>query len=446
MVVQSQKSLQSFNMSKFIFPFLILFSTILKGQIIVLGGYISIEKTSPDPLDFTNNLSAHILFERGSEIPDSVNFNYGLMKNKSGNLTAVKFICDSTREVEYIAKDCSFDFATTIVPVRVTTFKKAHFAGINVFDSTQFELYYQNEVRSNWQVLKGFSPELIHHNPNEELHINLFWDSLVTETILFSMSDVLSDPWYLNGLYIHPATGDIVWRNTPQHGKYSSYFYIESPFSSYDSPRLNYTLAIDSMIKSHFVYDATKSDSIGLIAISAPLLDTFRFSFYYVDPDADSVIPEFHSTLTRFHLNSPDVKCHQSNDTTFVEFNLIASKEIYMRLPGSMSFLFRSYKQGRTCIKRCFSFYIKGQKSMDGLLEETTINKRSIYPNPSNSFVNIDLSSTFNYDIYNYSGMILLSGSAHKQIDIRSLPTGLYSLKITTDAESLQVIKLLKTQ
>jgi hypothetical protein len=54
-----------------------------------------------------------------------------------------------------------------------------------------------------------------------------------------------------------------------------------------------------------------------------------------------------------------------------------------------------------------------------------------VYPNPAFDMVFVKgVEGEFNYQIYNYSGQMLLNGNTNKSIAVHILPTGFYTLII----------------
>lgn len=72
----------------------------------------------------------------------------------------------------------------------------------------------------------------------------------------------------------------------------------------------------------------------------------------------------------------------------------------------------------------------------------------SIYPNPSNTFINLvgeDLSIGTRYQVYDYSGKIVKKGKLHgNTLSIEELTIGLYFLVIVNDEKELSAIKFFK--
>lgn len=83
-----------------------------------------------------------------------------------------------------------------------------------------------------------------------------------------------------------------------------------------------------------------------------------------------------------------------------------------------------------------------------GLFENTDrLNSISIYPNPTNSIINIiDEKKQFqnsSIEIKNYMGQVIYSNSFNSQIDISSLSSGMYFLTIQ-DKENKRTVKIIK--
>ncbi len=78
-------------------------------------------------------------------------------------------------------------------------------------------------------------------------------------------------------------------------------------------------------------------------------------------------------------------------------------------------------------------------------IEEFTTDGILIYPNPSTTFVIIQLNGMFDYSLLTVNGDIILSGSAvdQKQLDLKTLSAGVYFVKITTNIKS-HTVKVIK--
>lgn len=60
----------------------------------------------------------------------------------------------------------------------------------------------------------------------------------------------------------------------------------------------------------------------------------------------------------------------------------------------------------------------------------------NLYPNPTQSILNVELNSTFEYEILNIEGRTLLSGKSSKSIDVSTLAKGNYILKANTESQN----------
>lgn len=81
-------------------------------------------------------------------------------------------------------------------------------------------------------------------------------------------------------------------------------------------------------------------------------------------------------------------------------------------------------------------------------LEENSISNFTIYPNPANNFINLELPegyrSSLNYRILDLKGSELMSGITNKSsnIDVSNLASGVYFVKIE-DSKSISIKKLI---
>ena len=74
----------------------------------------------------------------------------------------------------------------------------------------------------------------------------------------------------------------------------------------------------------------------------------------------------------------------------------------------------------------------------------------NVFPNPTNDFINIELSEVesiekINYQIVNINGQLLQSGQLQSaKIDIQNLVSGFYTLKLLINNQQIAISKVLK--
>ena len=76
-------------------------------------------------------------------------------------------------------------------------------------------------------------------------------------------------------------------------------------------------------------------------------------------------------------------------------------------------------------------------------LGESTLDKLTISPNPTNGVVSLNTSVVGNYELLTLDGRILESGTAKKDYDLTKYPKGVYHLRLSTD-EGTRVLKVVK--
>jgi hypothetical protein len=70
-----------------------------------------------------------------------------------------------------------------------------------------------------------------------------------------------------------------------------------------------------------------------------------------------------------------------------------------------------------------------------------------VYPNPAFDMVFVKgVEGEFNYQIYNYSGQVLLNGNTNKSIAVHILPSGFYTLIISDNKGVSHMKKLIINQ
>jgi hypothetical protein len=76
-------------------------------------------------------------------------------------------------------------------------------------------------------------------------------------------------------------------------------------------------------------------------------------------------------------------------------------------------------------------------------LGESTLDKLTISPNPTNGLVSLNISVVGNYELLTLDGRVLETGAAKKDYDLTTYPKGVYHLRLSTD-EGTRVLKIVK--
>lgn len=72
-------------------------------------------------------------------------------------------------------------------------------------------------------------------------------------------------------------------------------------------------------------------------------------------------------------------------------------------------------------------------------------NSLNIYPNPANEIINLDIDKSFNYNIYNLIGKLLVNGKSNqKSINVSNLSKGIYLLEIEASENKIYIQKFIK--
>jgi len=66
-------------------------------------------------------------------------------------------------------------------------------------------------------------------------------------------------------------------------------------------------------------------------------------------------------------------------------------------------------------------------------IDESSVNKISIHPNPTSGLIQVQLDDSFDYEVYDLTGKLLAKDSGKEQIDISKLPAGTYTVIISTE-------------
>jgi hypothetical protein len=76
-------------------------------------------------------------------------------------------------------------------------------------------------------------------------------------------------------------------------------------------------------------------------------------------------------------------------------------------------------------------------------LGESTLQKLTVSPNPTNGLVSLNESVVGTYELITLDGRFLESGTAKMDYDLRKYPKGVYHLRLSTD-EGTRVLKVVK--
>ena len=76
-------------------------------------------------------------------------------------------------------------------------------------------------------------------------------------------------------------------------------------------------------------------------------------------------------------------------------------------------------------------------------LGESTLDKLTISPNPTNGLVSLNISVVGNYEMLTLDGRVLEAGTAKKDYDLTKYPKGVYHLRLSTN-EGTRVLKVVK--
>jgi hypothetical protein len=76
-------------------------------------------------------------------------------------------------------------------------------------------------------------------------------------------------------------------------------------------------------------------------------------------------------------------------------------------------------------------------------LGESSLQKLTVSPNPTNGMVSLNTSVVGNYELLTLDGRVLETGAAKKDYDLTTYPKGVYHLRLATD-EGTRVLKVVK--
>ena len=400
-----------------------------------LGGYIYIEKLGKGYLDQRYTITANILFNQTDKIPQFVTFNIlmykeGVFKIERDSVTQN---LDSTITVSY-PMYCNFlDNYEMPYPITVTIDSSYVYEGQNMVGTKPIFYLKVNHQTRLCTFSPAFNLDVIHVKPDEDFRGNLYRYNLNTDDIV--RFDEIAYLYYEDfradtNIFIQYKSGDMFWPAPHKLGTYKNA--LENKYNRMMVGNFPiFTFAVDSSIKSIFVFNKNDLDSNGLIGIRPQANDTAYYHFAFVDHDADSIVPEWHTTFDQFDTVKPIITYTKSGDSLLVDFKVYVSPIMKYYSPGSFSFVFKSLKSTRKCFNRYFSFYVNDSNTTNTGLEKIAyLNELTVYPNPANNqlYINSNIKS-INSKLYNTLGELIITSGA-TIIDTKDLATGLYYLTI----------------
>ena len=70
---------------------------------------------------------------------------------------------------------------------------------------------------------------------------------------------------------------------------------------------------------------------------------------------------------------------------------------------------------------------------VDNVGIEESVKELTVSPNPTSSFVSVNLNGAAEYNVYNMTGQKVAEGKTEGKIDLTNLPSGTYQLILNTD-------------
>ena len=88
---------------------------------------------------------------------------------------------------------------------------------------------------------------------------------------------------------------------------------------------------------------------------------------------------------------------------------------------------------GRDIDKNTNIFYFTDL--VNGVNEKSIVSEINIYPKPTSNTLNINgIIKNINYSIFNLQGQSILKGNTNNNIDVSTLPQGMYILNLETES------------
>jgi len=336
----------------------------------------------------------------------------------------------------------------------------------DIYDPISLSYGLGNGNFSNRILLTDYYPNYYHNIKTADMDNNGYPDILISGSWGFSIffnkngvdfeekiiSNIAGLNWYLSDLnndkyidliipnkYYSNAKTSILINNKDK--TFTKAFSFHGAIPDTKGVRNNYTYAHTNSFKLlNINIKENKVDVIEKFAFNRNI-DSRRF--YMLDYNGDNI---------------PDLIYNNPNntikpDTAFIHFGKSGNKESFIAYPGLLivgiedvngdgksDVLWRSGSQ--------LYVEISSSSTWNEITKKNRIKKISVFPNPSDSYIKLDLpknKSFDKYEIWNSSGMIVLSGKlTGNEIDVSFIQKGSYYILINTDTKEFYSSSFIK--
>jgi len=327
-------------------------------------------------------------------------------------------------------------------------------------DPLSFPMQYTNLGTTTWNITRRFvARDLSYHNISDTIkggseniyafetisYPRLFdytFESNWDDSAKFSMENYLITDF-------DDSTHYLRWNDTVRYTQQFFNYYAYDDGSAENGYGLYGEGSQDGMVAAK--YHSYESDSLKGILIYFNQIYTYSKTWFYLTVWSDDNGKPGDILYQKYTLKPALTNSYNKDSLYKIEIPLkiggdfwVGTDKLYYNLTGEW---LQSQFEGSLMIKPVFGKFAQGQTGIDTPIKRTEF---TLYPNPASNQINLNLSEGVQPEmirIYNLSGQLILSQAYQSNnIDISSIPTGIYLFQLTlhnrtTATKKLVIIK-----
>lgn len=408
------------------------------------GGYIQSKGVSGLLYQF----ETVVFFATANNIPDSITMYMGDNTSKKGFIQSKTNLCNAVKVIYSLPKHTYkggglYRPSTSFEPNTVTL--------KNSYNNTvqDFFLYHSisiDENSSRSTVSSNFKDiPLIEIEKGRNRVLNLFGFDEDMDSIYFYSPREMKNGTFVEtkNIRCNPFTADFLINSNMDTGWYNYVMSAADNDTSWGFQKSRtyncFTIHVSNERAAYFSPIGAKTDTQGIYYIDLKATDkTISYQTNYTRPKG---FTNYNITLQSYQTfsQSPIITSTQKNDTTLLINVTIpldsADADIYKKPPFSISLIVKHTDSLGNCQQDLTSFYVNNNIKT-GMNEESTLPAISMYPNPAQQKLYINLPNTahknLQFHLFDSKGTLLKTFPlTHNEIDISELKQGLYFITIT---------------
>lgn len=403
------------------------------------GGYMQSQGVS----GLSYRFEVVVFFATAHNIPDSITLEMGDNASERGFVQSKTALCNAVKAV----------YAVMHTYKGAGVFNSnAHFAPDTVvFKNTNKDFFlYHALIIDNGIGPVNTSPHfkelpLIEVEKGRSMVLNLFGFDDKKDSIYFYSPREMKNGTFVEtkNIRCNPFTADFLINSNMDTGWYNYVMSAADNDTSWGFQKSRtyncFTIHVSNERVAYFTPIATKTDTQGIYYIDLKQTDkTISYQTNYTRPKGFAnynIILQSHQTFSK----APIITSTQKNDTTLLINVTIpldsADAGIYKKPPFSISLMVNHTDSLGNCQQDLTSFYVNNNIKT-GMNEESTLPAISMYPNPAQQKLYINLSNTthknLQFHLFDSKGtLVKILPLTHNEIDISELKQGLYFITIT---------------